>query len=805
MSDAYQQLISYLNDNHAHYRLIDHAPEGRTDLVSQMRGNLLAHAAKCIVVMVKIGKKETKYVLAVVPGDRKVDLNAIKALYEGTYVSFASQEIAEGLTGCAAGTILPFSFNPDLPVIVDPSMLEAAEIYFNAARLDQSMALQKEDYQRLGNLRVEQIAAAVSTANGAASGETTPPSAPNRSTENSTSAVQEEPVAKEDSMSDNNSDQLYKIRHSLAHVMAQAVLEVYPEAKVAIGPPIDSGFYYDFDLGRTPEGKLRTFSPEDLERIEKGMRRIIAGKHVFHYRQVSAEEAHQLFANQPYKQELISGLEKGGVDEYGNEIAEKPVISTYKQDTFEDLCRGPHVEHTGQIPPDCFKLTSVAGAYWRGDEKNPMLQRIYGTAFRNKKELNEYLTLLEEAKKRDHRKLGRELDIFIFDDEVGPGLPLWLPNGTILVEQLEQLAWETERAAGYQQVRTPHLTKEDLFLRSGHLPYYSDRMYPPMELDGGEKYYIKPMNCPFHHKIFGSRSRSYRDLPVRLAEYGTCYRYENSGELFGLMRVRSMQMNDAHIYCSVEQFEQEFMGVIGLYLKYFKIFGIDKYQMRLSLHHPRGLGKKYVDNAPLWLQTEEMVRNAMRNGKVPTVEAADEAAFYGPKIDVEIFSAIGREFTLATNQVDFAVPERFDLKFTNSKGEEETPLCIHRAPLGTHERFIGFLIEHYGGAFPLWLAPQQVAVIPITADHNEYASNLEQQLLDAGVRANANLSTDRMNAKIRAAQLMKVPYMLVVGDQERENHTVALRRRDGTQQNNVPVGELLALVKEKVSSRSAEL
>ncbi|MEZ4732854.1 MAG: threonine--tRNA ligase [Caldilineaceae bacterium] len=596
-------------------------------------------------------------------------------------------------------------------------------------------------------------------------------------------------------------DQLYKIRHSAAHVMAQAVLELYPEAKIAIGPPIDTGFYYDFDLGKEENGRLRTFSPEDLAAIEKRMRQIISGKHQFTYREVSADEARELFENQPYKLELIAGLEKGDVDEYGNETGEKPVISTYKQDTFEDLCRGPHVEHTGQIPPDAFKLMSVAGAYWRGDEHNPMLQRIYGTAWRNKKELNEHLQMLEEAKKRDHRKLGRELDIFIFDEEVGPGLPLWLPNGTILVEQLEQLAWDLEHEAGYQQVRTPHLTKEDLFLRSGHLPYYADRMYPPMVLDGDTKYYVKPMNCPFHHKIYASRPRSYRDLPVRLAEYGTCYRYENSGELFGLMRVRSMQMNDAHIYCTEDQFEQEFMGVIQLYLKYFDIFGIEKYVMRLSMHHPKGLGKKYVDNPRLWLKTEDMVRNAMRNGGVPFVEVPDEAAFYGPKIDVEIFSAIGREFTLATNQVDFAVPPRFDLKYVNSEGKEEVPLCIHRAPLGTHERTIGFLIEHFAGNFPVWLAPQQVSVIPITSDHNAYAARIETQLQAAGVRAQADLGADRMNAKIRAAQLMKIPYMLVVGDQEMQNETVSLRRRDGSRQNDLPVAEFLATIQERIQTR----
>ncbi len=599
-------------------------------------------------------------------------------------------------------------------------------------------------------------------------------------------------------------DQLYKLRHSAAHIMAQAVLGIYPDAKIAIGPPIDTGFYYDFDLGKDAQGKPKTFTPEDLDAIEKRMRQIIGGKFPFQYREVSADDARALFADQPYKIELINGLDKGGTDEYGNETNIKPVISTYRQDSFEDLCRGPHLEHTGQIPPDAFKLTSIAGAYWRGDEHNPMLQRIYGTAFRNKQELRQHLDMLEEAKKPDHRKLGRELEIFIFDDEVGPGLPLWLPNGGVMIAELERLAAEVENHAGYKRVATPHLTKEDLFLRSGHLPYYAESMYPPMELEG-VKYYIKPMNCPFHHKIYGSKPRSYRDLPVRLSEYGTCYRYEKSGELIGLMRVRSMQMNDAHIYCTEEQFEQEFMGVIGLYRLYFDLFGIDRFVMRLSTHHKKGLGKKYVDNERLWLKTEEMVRKAMDNGGVPYVEVPDEAAFYGPKIDVQIWSAIGREFTLATNQVDFAVPERFDLVFTNHEGKEETPLCIHRAPLSTHERMIGFLIEHYAGAFPLWLAPQQVSVIPITSDHNEYAQRIEAQLKAAGLRVEADLSSDRMNAKIRAAQLMKVPYMLVLGDNELANGTVSLRKRDGSRVNDLTVDDFQALALAKYASREATL
>ncbi len=605
-------------------------------------------------------------------------------------------------------------------------------------------------------------------------------------------------------LSEKEQQHLYRIRHSLAHVMAQAVQELYPETKFGIGPPIDTGFYYDFDLGKNDDGTLKTFTPEDLATIEKRMRQIIGGDHEFHYREVSAEEAQTFFEDQPYKLELIEGLAQGGVDEDGNETDEAAAISTYRQDSFEDLCKGPHMESTKKIPSDGFKLMSVAGAYWRGDENKPMMQRIYGTAWRNRKELKAHLRFLEEAKKRDHRKLGKELEIFTFDEEVGPGLPLWLPNGGIIIDQLETLAKEVEIAAGYDRVRTPHLSKEALFLRSGHLPYYADGMYPPMQMEG-VTYYMKPMNCPFHHKIYDSKPRSYRDLPIRLGEYGTCYRYEKSGQLFGLMRVRSLQMNDAHLYLREDQFEQEFIGVIDLYMKYFKLFDIEKYVMRLSTHHKRGLGKKYVDNLELWLKTEQMVREVMEKNDVPYVEIPDEAAFYGPKIDVQIWSAIGREFTLATNQVDFAQPARFDLTYMDANGEEQTPLCIHRAPLSTHERFIGFLIEHYAGKFPVWLAPEQVRVIPITDDHHEYALKLEKQFREAGLRASADLNNERMNAKIRQAQMMQIPYMAIVGDQEIESETISLRRRDNKRQNGLATKEFVAQVRELIDSRSGKL
>lgn len=608
---------------------------------------------------------------------------------------------------------------------------------------------------------------------------------------NSAEAIMQAPERYEDT-------ELYRIRHSAAHVMAQAVMEMFPgEARIAIGPPIDNGFYYDFDLPRT-------LTPEDLESIEKRMRQIIAGKYAFTRKVLSADEARQLYKDQPYKLELIDGLEEGGYDEYGNPLDEKPEISIFSHDTFTDLCRGPHVENTSKINPSAIKLMSVAGAYWRGDENKPMLQRIYGTAWKTKDELKAYLNMLEEAKKRDHRKLGKDLEIFTFDEEVGPGLPLWLPRGGVMIEEIEGLAKEVEARHGYVRVRTPHLSKEDLFIKSGHLPYYAESMYPPMDLEG-VRYYVKPMNCPMHHKIYASRPRSYRDLPLRLAEYGTCYRYEKSGELFGLMRVRSMQMNDAHIYTSEDQFEEEFLDVISMYLEYFELFGIQRYVMRLSTHHKSGLGKKYVDNERLWLKTEDMVRRAMIHGNVPFVEAPDEAAFYGPKIDVQIWSAIGREFTLATNQVDFAQPGRFDLSYTNSAGQDETPLCIHRAPLSTHERLIGFLIEHYAGNFPVWLSPDQVRVVPITDIHNDYAQEIVSQLQAAGVRADADLSSDRMNAKIRSAQMLKIPYMLVVGDQEVSSETVSLRKRDGSRQNGLPVTQFVELVVKKIATRSSDL
>ena len=545
--------------------------------------------------------------------------------------------------------------------------------------------------------------------------------------------------------------------HSTAHLMAHAVKELFPEAKVTIGPAIENRFYYDFDIDGT-------FSDEDLVKIEKKMGELAANDHVVTRMELTHGEAVKLFnkMNESYKVEIIEDIESDDN------------ISAYTQGDFTDLCRGPHVPQTGKIK--YFKLLNTSGAYWRGNENNKMLQRIYGTAFSSKKELNKYLNFLEEAKKRDHRKLGKELALFTFDEEVGPGLPLWLPNGAVIIDELEALAKETEDKAAYQRVRTPHLTKGTLYEKSGHLDHYQDAMYPSMDVDGIE-YYVKPMNCPHHHKIYAARPKSYRDLPVRLSEYGTCYRYEKSGQLFGLMRVRSMQMNDAHIYCTKDQFKDEFLAVCKMYLYYFDIFGIDKYQLRLGLHDAEGLGKKYIDEPELWQQTEAEVREALQEGNIDHVEISGEAAFYGPKIDVQVWSAIGKEFTLATNQVDFAIPKRFGLTFTDEGGREQTPLCIHRAPLSTHERFVGFLIEHFGGDFPLWLAPVQVAVLPVSDKVIDYARNVETTLKEAGIRVQLNDQPDKVGAKIRQAELQRINVMLVVGEKEVQNNQVALRRR----------------------------
>ena len=570
--------------------------------------------------------------------------------------------------------------------------------------------------------------------------------------------------------------------HSTAHLMAQAVKDLFPEALVTIGPTIENGFYYDFDVDIP-------FTDEVIQNIEKRMKELAKSSQEISRMEISVSDAVKMFDDmgESYKVEIIK------------EIDPNDIISAYTQTSFTDLCRGPHVSNTSKIK--YFKLLSTSGAYWRGDENNKMLQRIYGTVFSTKDALKTHLHNLEEAKKRDHRKLGKELNLFAFDEEVGPGLPLWLPNGTVMIEELERLAKQTEKKAGFDQVRTPHLTKGTIYERSGHLEHYKDSMYPEMSIDGAD-YYVKPMNCPHHHKIFSAIPRSYRDMPVRLSEYGTCYRYEKSGQLFGLMRVRSLQMNDAHIYCSADQFKEEFINVCKMYLEYFELFDIKKYTMRLSLHDKKHLGDKYVDEPELWLETEQWVREALDEGGFNYVEVPGEAAFYGPKIDVQVWSAIGKEFTLATNQVDFVVPERFDLSYKDKNGNQQTPICIHRAPLSTHERFIGFLIEHFGGNFPLWLAPVQVAVLPVSEKVNDYAKNITNKLIDHDIRAMLDDRSDKVGAKIRKAEINRINVMLIVGPKEQENNTVSVRRKFSGDLGTVDQDILLSTLVNEIKDRS---
>lgn len=569
--------------------------------------------------------------------------------------------------------------------------------------------------------------------------------------------------------------------HSSAHLMAEAVEVLFPGVKFWVGPPVDRGFYYDMDLGD------RKMTEEDLVDLEKKMKELAAAKSAFIRKEISKPDAVQYFTKKgdEYKLDLLQNLKDGE-------------ITLYSQGNFTDLCRGPHIPNTGLIK--AIKLTGLAGAYWKGDEKNKMLTRVYGVTFPSQKELDEYLALLEEAKKRDHRKLGKEMGIFCFDDDVGPGLPLWMPNGAIVIEELEKLAKETEEDADYKRVVTPHIAKESLYITSGHLPYYQDSMYPPMELEG-VKYYLKAMNCPHHHKIFDAEQRSYKDLPLRLAEYGTCYRYEQSGELFGLMRVRCLHMNDAHIYCTREQFADEFRAVNDMYLKYFDIFGIDKYVMRLSLHDPAKLGQKYINEPELWQETEAMVRQVLIESNIPFVEVQDEGAFYGPKIDVQIWSTIGREFTLATNQVDFAQGRRFKLSYTNASNESEVPLIIHRAPLGTHERFIGFLLEHYAGKFPVWINPRQVKILPISDKYSDYAKSVSVRLRKAGIRAEIDDRSEKIGKKIREAELQRASYMMVVGEKEMENNEVSLRRQGRGDLGSMPLEEAINRLIKEISDR----
>jgi threonyl-tRNA synthetase len=584
-------------------------------------------------------------------------------------------------------------------------------------------------------------------------------------------------------------DAYYRLRHSTAHVMAQAVLEMFPEGKVAIGPPIEDGFYYDFDLPRS-------LSTDDLEEIEKRMQRIVAGNHPFEYRVVSADEARTLFQNQPYKLELIEGLAKGE-DEYGEAGSGSSVISTYKQDTFEDLCRGPHLEHTGQIVPDAFKLLSVAGAYWRGDERNPMLQRIYGTAWSNKEELDNYLWKLEEARKRDHRRLGKELDLFSISEEVGPGLILWHPKGAMIRVVAEDFVRQAHLENGYEWVFSPHIGRANLWQTSGHLDFYNENMYAPMDIEG-EMYYAKPMNCPFHIQIYKNHLRSYRDLPQRYAEFGTVYRFERSGVLHGLTRVRGFTQDDAHIFCRPDQIDEEINRALDFSLYVLRSFGLRDFKAYLSTRPE----EKYVGKPENWDAATEALRRAVEKAELPYEVDEGGGAFYGPKIDLKVHDALGREWQLSTIQFDFNLAERFQLEYIGEDSQPHQPYMVHRALMGSIERFMGVLIEHFGGAFPLWIAPVQAMLIPITDRHLDYASTVQQRLRAIGMRVEINQSRERMQAKIRNAQLQKVPYMLIIGDKEQAADSVSVRMRSGEDLGALPVDAFIERASAEIAAKS---
>ncbi len=583
---------------------------------------------------------------------------------------------------------------------------------------------------------------------------------------------------------------LYRVRHSAAHVMAQAVTEMFPagEAKVAIGPPIDDGFYYDFDLPRA-------LTPEDLEKIEQRMREIIKGDFTFERRVLSADEAREIFRDQQYKIELIDGLEEGGLDEYGEPIKEKPEISIYTQDTFVDLCRGPHVDRTSEINPDAIKLLNVAGAYWRGDESRPMLQRIYGTAWTSADELEEYLWKLEEARKRDHRKLGRELDLYSINEEVGAGLILWHPKGGMVRKLAEDFLRDEHERGGYEFVYSPHIGKANLWETSGHLDWYKENMYAPLEIEG-QQYYLKPMNCPFHMHIYKSRTRSYRDLPMRYAEWGTVYRYERSGVLHGLMRVRGFTQDDAHLFCRPDQMPEEIDRVLEFSLEILRAFGFENFQAYLSTRNP----EKAAGSPEAWEAPTEALRQALERAKVPYQVDEGEATFYGPKIDLKLCDSLGREWQLTTIQFDFTLPERFDLAYVGEDGQEHRPYVIHRALVGSMERFMGVLIEHHAGAFPVWLSPVQAIVIPIADRHIDYADEVAEKLRGAGYRVEVDSRSERMNAKIRDAQLQKIPYMLVVGDREAEAGAAAVRLRSEEDLGAMPIEDLLSKIQDDIQA-----
>ncbi|MBI5619787.1 threonine--tRNA ligase [Candidatus Gottesmanbacteria bacterium] len=753
--NLYNQLISLLDKHGAKYRLIDHKPEGRTEIVSPMRGNKLSQAAKCMVLAIHLNKKDTRYLLGVIPGDQKIDFEAIKVLTGASYVSFATPEIAEELSGSVVGTVLPLSFSPKLELIVDPKLLENDELYFNAARLDRSMALKTKDYISIAKPRLEKIA-------------------------------KHEDVQKRKRLNiyksgHENYDALDTMRHSCAHLLAYAVMELWPKTKLGIGPTTENGFYYDFDLPVK-------ISEADFPAIEKKMAELKRRDFSFERSVLGIEEALKRTKKkgQPYKEELLADLRAAGETE----------VSFYQSGEFVDLCKGHHVANVSAIGP--FKLLSVAGAYWKGSEKNKMLTRIYGTCFANKEELNHFLWQQEEAKKRDHRKIGREMELFLISQEAGSGFPIYQPKGFIIRQELERWVMQEKEKRGYQFVWTPHVGKSDLYKKSGHWQKY-DAMMNPMKLDE-EEYVVKPMNCPHHFQIYLARPRSYRGLPIRIAENATVYRFEKAGELNGLLRVRALTQDDTHTFVRSGQIADEIDRILDLSVFIYRTFGFADYRARVSIrdkNHP----EKYMGDPKNWDKAEKALVAAVKKRKIDYFVGEGEAAFYGPKIDLMVKDALGREWQLTTCQLDFVQPDNFNMVYINEKGKEERPAVLHVAILGSFDRFLAVLIEHYAGAFPVWLSPVAVKVLPIADRHLAYATAVVQKLKSANIRAELDDRNETLSAKIRNGQKEKVPYMVIVGDKEQEARTISIRGRDGKDYGKQSAEQFIGFIRQEIDEK----
>lgn len=741
--DTYSRLIELLNQNKAHYRLIDHKPEGRSELVSKMRGNALKQAANCIVVMVKVGKKMTKFVLAVYPADKKLDLETIKNLYNGTYVSFASENKAEELAGSVLGTVLPFPFNKDLELIVDPSLLNNEEIFFNAARLDQSVVLKAADYKRIAKPRLESI-------------------------------VQGATPKRNEKKPEPEIDDLYRLRHSLSHVLAQAVQNLWPDTKISIGPPIDTGCYYDFYF-------KEPISENDFPKIEKDMRRIINQGQTFKVDELSTDESIKIWKKkkQPFKVELVEDLAKAGetkVTHYRN-------IDKEGKETFVDLCKGGHVDNFNKIPADCFKIMSLAGAYWRGDEKREQLTRLYVAAFASKQELKEYLFMLEEAKKRDHRKLGKELDLFSLHME-GQGFPFWHAKGTEVFLALQRFLREKNKEHGYTEIMTPMILNRELWEQSGHWDKFRENMYFT-EIDD-VTHAVKPMNCPGGLVIFRNEMHSYRDFPIRRAEFGYVHRHEKSGVLYGLFRVRAFTQDDAHVFCIAKQLNAEIINMVNYAIEVYSQCGFKEYEIFIATRPD-----KYIGSDEDWEVATVSLKNALEEKGLSFKIKEGEGAFYGPKIEFNIRDCLGRNWQCGTIQVDFSMPKRLGAEYTDDRGNKQAPIMLHRAIAGSLERYLGIMIEHFAGLFPLWLAPVQVAILPVAGAHEDYARLVENKLKDKGFRTEYYDSTESLGKRIRQGEKNKIPYLLVLGDKESKQAGVSVRNIKSKNQVEMPLSDFI--------------